>query len=321
MNQLPTYLPVNFPRLKGLALEALPKDAAPSLESARAYCKRLAVGHYENFSIASFFLPKSLRQHFFNVYAYCRWSDDLADETGDTSVSMELLSWWEDELRLCYDGTPCHPVFVALEETIHQYDIPMTPFLHLLTAFRQDQHVSRYDTYEELIAYCRHSANPVGRLVLYLCGYRDEQRQLLSDATCSALQLTNFWQDVTVDLQKGRIYLPLEDLRRFGYTEEELYNRTVNDRFIALMRFEVERARELFQTGLQLCEQLDRRVRLDIELFNRGGLAILDQIKAQGYDTLTRRPSLSKARKVGLVLRYAGKRLISESGLRAWNLG
>ena len=321
MNQPPTYLPTNLPWLKGLALEALPKEATPSVASARAYCKRLATGRYENFSVASFFLPKPLRQHFFNVYAYCRWSDDLADETGDTGVSTDLLNWWEEELRFCYAGTPRHPVFVALEETIHQFDIPMTPFQDLLTAFRQDQRISRYATYDELMAYCRYSANPVGRLVLYLCGYRDEQRQLLSDATCSALQLTNFWQDVTVDLEKGRIYLPLEDLRRFGYTEEELCNRIVNDRFITLMRFEVERARELFQTGLQLCEQLDRRVRLDIELFNRGGLAILDQIKAQGYDTLTRRPSLSKARKMGLILRYAGKRLTTDRRLGIWNLG
>lgn len=310
MNQHPPYLPVNLPSLKGLALDALPGEASPSVTSARAYCKRLATGRYENFSVASFFLPTPLRQHFYSVYAYCRWADDLADETEDTAVSMELLNWWEDELRLCYAGTPHHPVFVALEETIHKFDIPMAPFQDLLTAFRQDQRVRRYDTYDELMGYCRFSANPVGRLVLYLCGYRDEQRQLLSDDTCSALQLTNFWQDVTVDLEKGRIYLPLEDLRRFGYTEEELCNRILNDRFISLMQFEVERARALFHTGLSLCRQLDRRVRLDIELFNRGGLAILDQIADQGYDTLTRRPSLSKARKIGLILRYAGKRLM-----------
>ena len=201
-------------------------------------------------------------------------------------------------------------MFVALAETIRTFDIPITPFQDLLTAFRQDQRISRYETYEDLVGYCRNSANPVGHLVLYLCGYRDAERQQLSDATCTALQLANFWQDVTVDLEKNRIYLPLEDLRRFGYTEEALRDQVFNPQFAELMRFEVDRARALFMTGIRLCDMVNSRVRADLDLFNRGGLAILDMIEQQGYDVLTRRPSLSRARKISLMLRYAMKRLV-----------
>lgn len=307
------YLPEAVLRLPDLALEALPEDGALSPDTARQYCRRLATQHYENFTVVSWFLPGELRPHFYNVYAYCRWADDLADETGDQALSLNLLDWWDEELQACYRGEPRHPVFVALADTIRTFDIPIAPFQNLLTAFRQDQRVTRYATCDDLFAYCRNSANPVGHLVLYLCGYRDSERQQLSDATCTALQLANFWQDVTVDLKKDRIYLPLEDMARFGYTEEELRARTFNDRFAALMRFEVERARPLFQTGLQLCPMVARRVRRDIELFNRGGLAILDRIEAQGYDVLTRRPALSNIQKTGLMLRYMAGALIPNS--------
>ena len=303
------YVPAAVHRLDALALEALPDVETLSPDTARQYCRRLARQHYENFTVASWFLPETLRQHFYNVYAYCRWADDLADEPEDPALSLELLAWWDNELQLCFQDNPRHPVFVALAETIRAFDIPITPFQDLLTAFRQDQQVNRYATYDELLAYCRYSANPVGRLVLYLCGYRDAERQRLSDATCTALQLANFWQDVTVDLQKDRIYLPLSDLAQFGYTESDLIARTFDNRFAALMRFEVERARALFRTGLQLCDRIDSRVRLDIELFNRGGLAILDRIEHEGYDVLTSRPALSKTQKIGLMLRYALKRI------------
>jgi squalene synthase HpnC len=305
-----SYLPAPALRLNALALDALPDESALSRETARQYCRHLATRHYENFTVASWFLPKPLRQHFYNVYAYCRWSDDLADETDDAGLSTELLAWWEGELSACYAGRVRHPVFVALEETIHRFDIPITPFQDLLAAFRQDQQVCRYETCAALLDYCRYSANPVGRLVLYLCGYSDGKRQALSDATCTALQLANFWQDVGVDLEKGRIYLPLEDMDRFGYTEEALRARTVDDRFTALMQFEVHRARTLFQTGMGLLDLVEPRVRLDIELFSRGGLAILDQIARQGYDVLTRRPALSKSRKIALMLRYGVKRIL-----------
>src|SRR5713101_718563 len=193
---------------------------APSQQEAQSYCERLARTHYENFSVATWFLPRRLRQHFFNVYAYCRISDDLGDETGDQQASLLLLDEWEAELNACYDGSPRHPVFVALAATVRQFDIPKQTFADLLQAFRQDQTVTRYETFDHLLGYCHYSANPVGHLVLYLCGYRDPERQLLSDFTCTALQLANFWQDVSADFAKGRIYLPLEDLRRFGVSEE-----------------------------------------------------------------------------------------------------
>ncbi len=310
MGQLPAYLPEAVLRLEDLAFEALPDEGDASLESAHRYCSLLARKHYENFVVVTGFLPAALRRHFYHVYAYCRWSDDLADETGDPGLSLELLDWWDAELQACYDGDARHPVFIALRETIERYEIPITPFRDLLTAFRQDQVVTRYSTYADVLEYCRYSANPVGHLVLYLCGYRDRERQDLSDATCTALQLANFWQDLGVDLEKGRIYLPLEDMDRFNYTEAELEDGVVDDRFRALMAYQVDRTRNLFEEGLGLCGLVDRRVRVDIELFNRCGTAILDRIEKQGYDVLSRRPTLSRARKAALVLKYALKRLL-----------
>ncbi len=218
-------------------------DGPVTIEEARRYCERLAKSHYENFLVAGVFCPKPLRQHFYNVYAYCRVSDDLGDEIGDTRKALILLDWWEDELDAMYRGEPRHPVFVALAETVAKFGIPAEPFRDLLTAFRQDQATTRYETFDEVIGYCHYSANPVGRLVLYLCGYNDPQRLALSDKTCAALQLANFWQDVTRDLDKDRIYIPLEDMRRFGYTEPQLFARQFTPEFAALMQFEVDRAR------------------------------------------------------------------------------
>lgn len=272
-------------------------------EEALRYCDQLARTHYENFTVVSHFLPRGLRQHFRNIYAYCRWADDLADESGDTATALRLLDWWEEELESCYAGQARHPVFVALADTIQAFDIPIDPFRNLLIAFRQDQVKTRYQSYEELLGYCRNSANPVGHLVLYLCGYRDAERQRLSDCTCTALQLANFWQDITRDLEKGRIYLPLADMEQFGCREEELMRREFTPRFAALLRHEVERSRALFVEGAALEPLLARRVRLDIALFSRGGEEILRLIERQGYDVLTRRPSLSRGRKVALIAR------------------
>jgi squalene synthase HpnC len=283
---------------------------APSLDEAREYCRRLARSHYENFSVASWFLPKRLHQHFFNVYAYCRISDDLGDEVGDTKLSLALLDQWQEELRACYQGHPKHPVFVALAETIQQCSIPEHEFADLLTAFRQDQTVTRYESFRDLLRYCRNSANPVGHLVLYVCGYGDEERQKLSDFTCTALQLANFWQDVSVDYEKGRIYLPLEDLRRFGVTEDDIAAQRNHDGFIEMMRFEVTRAREWFQQGLPLVDKVDRELALDIELFSRGGHEILRAIEQQDFAVLGNRPAISKTRKLSLVARAALGKLL-----------
>jgi len=283
---------------------AIPEHA-PSIAEAQEYCRRLARSHYENFSVASWFLPGKLRQHFFNVYAYCRISDDLGDEVGNTAVSLQLLDQWELELDACYDGSPRHPVFVALAETVRKFEIPKHEFSDLLTAFRQDQSVSRYETFDDLLGYCRYSANPVGHLVLYLCGYRDAERQLLSDYTCTALQLANFWQDVTADFARGRLYLPLQDLRRFRVREQSVLDSDNTSAFCEMMRFEVERAREWFTQGLPLVGKVDRALALDIELFSRGGQEILNAIERQGFAVLGQRPAISKSRKLALVARAA----------------
>ena len=274
---------------------------AYSLAQAYAYCQRLATSHYENFTVASWLLPRALRPHVHAVYAYCRGVDDLGDEAdGDRPA---LLDDWEAELRRCFDGDAQQPAFVALQETIHRFDIPPEPFLRLIEANRMDQRVNRYRTFTDLQAYCRNSANPVGHLVLYLFGYRDEERQRLSDATCTALQLTNFWQDVRRDLGKGRIYIPLEEMERFHYSEDDLLAARFDGRFRDLMSFQVRRTRKLFRSGLELLPRVRGRLRLDLRLFSLGGLAVLDAIEDIGYDVLNGRPKLSRARKALLALR------------------
>jgi squalene synthase HpnC len=285
-------------------------DAAPSLADAQQYCRQLARSHYENFSVATWFLPKNLRQDFFNVYAYCRISDNLGDEVGDASASLALLDQWEGELDACYHGAPRHPVFVALAETVKKFAIPKHEFSDLLIAFRQDQTVTRFETFDDLLAYCRYSANPVGHLVLYLCGYHDPDRQQLSDYTCTALQLANFWQDVSVDYAKGRIYLPLEDLRRFSVGEENLAQQSNTPAFCQMMEFEVNRARQWFVRGLPLVKKVNAALAVDLELFTRGGQEILNAIERQHFAVLGKRPVISKLRKFELVARAAMVKLM-----------
>ncbi len=328
---------------------ALPPDyaipeRAPSLAEAQQYCARLAHSHYENFSVVTWFLPKHLHQHFYNVYAYCRISDDLGDEVGNSQQSLALLDAWEAELNATYrslvpqrlkpeippqftgtpEGVPLqnadaparnhfsprHPVFIALRETIRECEIPRQPFADLLTAFRQDQTVTRYPRFEDVLGYCKNSANPVGHLVLYLCRYRDAERQQLSDYTCTALQLANFWQDVVRDYGKGRIYLPLESLAKFDVTEKDIADRRFTPQFRELMKFEVARAREWFHRGLPLAAKVEKHLAIDIDLFSRGGLEILNAIERQGYDVLKHRPAISKPRKLWLVARAAARKLL-----------
>jgi squalene synthase HpnC len=279
--------------------EALGKTFTP--EEAVAYTRWLATHHYENFHVVSFLLPKRLHQDFYNVYSYCRWADDLGDEIGDTAESLRLLAWWRAELDAMYAGRASHPVFVALGPTVRRHNIPRQPFADLVQAFIQDQTVTRYRTWDDLFAYCRYSANPVGRLVLYLCGYSDDERQRLSDATCTALQLANFWQDVTVDLLKDRVYIPLDVMARHGYGVDELYGRRFTPAFREVMREIVAKARDLFDVGLPLVRKVDRRLALDLDLFSRGGIRVLDKIRAQDYDVLKARPAISKAERVGLL--------------------
>jgi squalene synthase HpnC len=271
------------------------------LPRARAYCRRLALGHYENFTVASLLLPRRLLRHFHAVYAYCRWADDLADEAGGGDRALDLLAWWRDQLLACYGGRPTHPVFIALQPTIERFRIPPQPFLDLLSAFEQDQRVKRYETYEELLEYCRRSANPVGRLVLYLGETFDETRAALSDHICTGLQLANFWQDVRRDFDVGRVYLPAEDRRRFGYGDDDLEARRFTPAFAELMRFEVDRTRGLFEHGRPLVEMMPADLRIDVELFLRGGLAVLDKIEQCGHDVWSRRPVVSKWDKTSLL--------------------
>ena len=274
--------------------------APGEVRAAYKHCEQLARNHYENFTVGSWFLPRTLRPHLFAVYAFCRRTDDLGDEApGDR---LTLLDDWEAELSLCYEGQPTDPVIVALQDTIHRFDIPAEPFTRLIEANRMDQRQQRYSTYDDLLHYCSHSAEPVGRMVLYVLGYRDSARQALSDATCTALQLANFWQDVHRDYRMGRIYIPQEDMARFGYSEKELAVGVVNDRFRSLMRFQVDRAEELFLKGLPLEQRLHGRARLDIALFSGGGMAVLTAIRRQNYDVLSRRPVVTRNRKLWLML-------------------
>ncbi len=290
----------------------LPAEGCSAAE-AQDYTRWLATHHYENFHVVSWLLPRHLHHHFYNVYAYCRWSDDLGDEIPDYARALELLDAWEEDLSAIYQpgGGPRHPVLIALGETIRAKDIPIKPFRDLLRAFRQDQRVHRYSTWDDVLDYCVYSANPVGRLVLYLCGYRDEERQRLSDYTCTALQLANFWQDVSRDLEKGRIYIPLEELAGHGLTEAEIVARRFDERYAELMKSLIARTRGLFAAGLPLARQVDGGLRVDIELFSRGGMAILDAIEAAGYDTLHRRPALTKWTKLRLLGLALGSRLAS----------
>ena len=288
-----------------IARELPPSEC--TLEQAKRYTRWLATHHYENFTIATRLLPRHLRQHFYNIYAYCRWADDLGDEIPDPAAALKALDWWQDELQQCYAGSATHPVFIALRETVASFDIPLQPFSDLLRAFRQDQTVHRYPTWDSVLEYCRYSANPVGRLVLCLFGYRDPKRVALSDYTCTALQLANFWQDVSRDLDKDRIYIPLDLLAASGLSESDLFARGSDERYVQLMRTLVERTRELFRLGLPLAPSLAGSFRVDIELFSRGGLAVLDAIESIGYNTLATRPTLTRATK----FRLAGSAFIA----------
>lgn len=281
-------------------MEKLPADGCTPA-AAQTYTKWLATHHYENFNVVSWLLPKELHQHFYNVYAYCRWADDLGDEIPSKDRALELLGWWEMELGACYEGRPQHPVFVALRQTILAKDVPRQPFADLLKAFRQDQIVRRYPTWDAVLDYCFYSANPVGRLVLYLCGYRDEERQQLSDATCTALQLANFWQDVARDLEKGRIYIPLDRAAAHGLTEQDILDKKFDHRYVALMQELIDYTRHLFQKGMPLSKMVEGKLSVDLAMFSRGGLAVLDAIEAIGYNTLYQRPEASKGKQVRLL--------------------
>jgi squalene synthase HpnC len=286
------------------SVTSVPSSTQPEqVAKAFAHTAQL-VKHYENFTVVSLLLPRQLKQHFYNIYAFCRHADDLADEVADKNESLRLLNALKADVHRMYTGTPEQLIMVACQQTVRQFGIPADPFLKLIDAFEQDQRISRYETYDQLVDYCTRSADPVGHLVLYLCGYSDPERQHLSNLTCTGLQLANFWQDVGNDLSRGRIYLPLEDLRRFGVPESDILTRHFTPAFADLMRFEVDRAEALFKQGEALLPLVGRRVRTDIALYGRGGQAILQSIRQIGYNTLEHRPKISRATKLSLLFRY-----------------
>lgn len=274
-------------------------EAGPGRDGAFRTCEALARSHYENFSVATRLLPAHLRKHFYSVYAFCRGVDDLGDEAQGDRLAQ--LDGWEGQLRLSYSGTPTHPYFVALQETIERFDIPQSLFLKIIEANRRDQRARRHPDYPALLDYCDHSANPVGRIVLHLFGHKEPGLHRLSDHTCTALQLANFWQDVARDYAVGRIYLPLSDMAEFGVTEEMVSARDATPEFRRLMRFEVDRARALFKLGYPLARMVVRPARIDVALFTAGGLAVLKAIERQDYDVLRARPVVPKRTKVRLL--------------------
>jgi squalene synthase HpnC len=285
-------------------------DRTPTLAEAQQYCRELAESHYENFHVASWLLPKRLRPHFQSIYAYCRISDDLGDEVASQAQALALLDVWQEQLDACYRGEAKHPVFVALRETIRICDIPKEPFADLLTAFRQDQAVTRYASMSDVLGYCRYSANPVGRLVLYACGYRDDARFALSDETCSALQLANFWQDIREDFARGRIYLPQDAMAAAGVDEMTLRNGQATPAFRALMQQQIANTRAMFARGAKLIGMVDRELGVDLDLFTRGGVEILRTIERRNYDVLSARPTISKPRKAFLLLHALAGRFV-----------
>jgi squalene synthase HpnC len=275
-----------------------------SAEEGFRYCEQIARGHYENFPVASRFVPKPLRKYVWAIYAFARTADDYADEPGYTTAErLEYLKQWEEYLMECYDGNPTHRVFAALAETVDRFQLPVDLFLNLLTAFRSDVTTTRYETFENLLAYCRNSANPIGRLLLLLFNYRSEALLEQSDHICTALQLTNFWQDVSIDLKKNRIYIPLEDLTEYGYSESELLRSTFNERFKELMAFQVNRTAELFVEGKPLVSKVGKDLSLELKLTWNGGTSILRKIHQLNFDVLNHRPILTVADKMGLLFR------------------
>lgn len=270
-----------------------------SLESAYDICREIGTDHYENFTVVSRLTPADKRKYIYALYAFSRYTDDLGDELEEGN--LDALDLWQEELEEAFKGNrPDNPILLALRDTARQHALSRKPFEKLIKANRMDQRNKSYSTYEELLDYCENSANPVGRIFLALFGYGDESRKALSDKTCTGLQLTNFWQDVDRDEKMGRVYIPEEDMERFGYSREKLKNRIYNDEFVELMKFEVDRARELLEEGLELVPLLDNRLKMDVRLFNQGGLKILDKIEAENYDVLHGRPTLSKGEKVWL---------------------
>ena len=272
-------------------------------DEAFAYCASITEAHYENFPVASFFLPEEKRPYIQALYAFSRVADDFADELNrPADERMEELNAWEEHLRRCYEGEADHPVFIALRETVKRYNIPINPLRDLLTAFKRDVTQNRYETFEDLLSYCRCSANPVGRLVLMIFNYREESHFEYSDSICTALQLTNFWQDIDIDRKKDRLYIPLEDFERFKYSVKEWQDKKVTEGFLDLMKFEIQRTKDIFYQGAQLPSVVAKDLQLELKLIWFGGMEILRMIEKYNYNSIENRPKLGLMSKVKILL-------------------
>ena len=282
------------------------------VREAEAYCRALASEHYENFTVVIPGLSADIRQDLANIYAFARWADDLADETQNPETALRRLEKFEMFLEETYKGNPPnHPVFLALKRSVDRRDYDQSHFFDLLSAFRQDQRVNRYQTFSELINYCERSANPVGRLVLQTFDMLDEQTRYYADKTCSALQLTNFWADVALDADKGRIYFPQEDLERFSVQESDIFAEEMTRELRDLIAFQVERTRDWFRVGWQLVEEVGGPLALCVEGFNAGGWAVLEKLEKENFDVFTKRWTLTGTEKAWLFVR----------GLWRWSAG
>ena len=279
----------------------IPNPATPDLRDAVAYCERLARGHYENFPVGSRLVPARLRRHVWAIYAFARIADDFADEEQHAGQRLRRLAEWRDELNRCVQNQNRvrHPVFVALGQTIRRFQLPVQLLHDLITAFEMDCTRGSWPDWPALLHYCRHSANPIGRLVLWLFGYRDERRARWSDCICTALQLINFWQDVGLDLDKGRVYIPEADLAAHGTRREDIEARRVDERLVALMREMIARTRALLTRGRALPQHVSGRLRYELRLTWLGGSAVLDAIEGAGHNVFVR-PTLGKRRWVTL---------------------
>lgn len=289
-----------------------------SIEDSYRYCRKIALSHYENFPVGSILIPSGLRNHFYSIYAYARTADDFADEAGDYTPEdrLALLGRWGEMLSDCYRGLARHPIFIALAETVSTFNLPIGLFEDLLSAFRQDVIRNRYDNFTELVDYCRRSANPIGRLVLLLFGYSDPALHGLSDSFCTALQLTNHWQDVAVDLAGDRIYLPADDLSRFGLTVDELKRLSCGEEFRELLAFEIRRTRSLFEEARSLCFSVNGRLSLELHTVWLGGMTILDRIEHSGYDVFSRRPSITALDKARIAMLALTRQITRLGGWR-----
>ena len=271
------------------------------------YCERITRKHAENFPVGSLLIPKNRRKHVYSIYAFARTADDIADEGYEGGINtggrLAALDEWEQKLEACYRGQASHPVFIALSLTAQELQLPLELFRDLLSAFRQDCVKRRYANFDELVDYCARSANPIGRLILLLFDYREERYHRLADEITTGLQLTNFWQDVAVDIMKDRVYLPENEMNRFGVSSDDLRERRFNGRYAALIKFQVERTKDFFGRGSALPALLRGRIALEVRLTLLGGMRILEKIEERGYDTLNARPKLQGRDKVRLMVK------------------